>query len=253
MSAILLFSAFSFSACKKNDNGETETTAAADTSGLTKATTSKTVRIVDLPTSKEDQISMFNAALDFFDLYCYSFTKDVRCSVSNVSVGSLSSASNAVEAFKSVFGETETSNNYVYQTGQESFSENSMKSGFTSADVVLADVKQEDSDIILTVKFPNESNPSEKNGQLHKLTTEYLSAEKVKKNLSEFNSSAGSVNVSASDIEVTVVLNSLNSSLKGLTLSFTENFSLGSVKLVQLEGSSVTGTSKTTVSYSNIK
>ena len=253
MSAILLFSAFSFSACKKNDNGETETTAAAETSGLTKATTSKTVRIVDLPTSKEDQISMFNAALDFFDLYCYSFTKDVRCSVSNVSVGSLSSASNAVEAFKSVFGETETSNNYVYQTGQESFSENSMKSGFTSADVVLADVKQEDSDIILTVKFPNESNPSEKNGQLHKLTTEYLSAEKVKKNLSEFNSSAGSVNVSASDIEVTVVLNSLNSSLKGLTLSFTENFSLGSVKLVQLEGSSVTGTSKTTVSYSNIK
>lgn len=253
MSAILLFSAFSFSACKKNDNGETETTAAAETSGLTKATTSKTVRIVDLPTSKEDQISMFNAALDFFDLYCYSFTKDVRCSVSNVSVGSLSSASNAVEAFKSVFGETETSNNYVYQTGQESFSENSMKSGFTSADVVLADVKQEDSDIILTVKFPNESNPSEKNGQLHKLTTEYLSAEKVKKNLSEFNSSAGSVNVSASDIEVTVVLNSLNSSLKGLTLSFSENFSLGSVKLVQLEGSSVTGTSKTTVSYSNIK
>ncbi len=252
MSAVLIFSVLSFSACKKNRNEEAVTTTAATTE-LTRATTSETVKIVDLPASNEDRISMFNAALDFFDLYCYSYTKSVKCTVSNVSVGSLSAASNAAAAFRSVFGEKDISNDYDYQTGQESFSENSMKSGFTAADITMTDVKQNGGDVILTVKFPNESNPSGKSGQIHRLTTEYVGAEKVKNSLSEFSSSAGSVNVSVSDIEVKVTLNSMNSALKSLTLSFTENFSLGGVKLVQLEGSSVTGMSRTTVSYTNIK
>lgn len=251
MSAVLLASVFSFSACKKKENAETEITTSAKAE-LTKASTSQ-VQIAELPKSKGEQISMFNAALDFFDMYCYSYTKSVKCTVSNVGVGSLSAASNAVAAFKSVFGEKDISNDYDYQTGQESFSENSMKGGFTLADVVSTDVKQEGEDIILTVKFPNESNPSAVNGQLHKLTTEYVGAEEIRNSLSEFSSSAGSVSVSASDIVVRVTLNSVNSSLKGLTLSFTENFSLGSVKLVQLDGSSVTGMSRTTVNYTNIK
>lgn len=252
LSAAIMISVLSFSACQKKENGEEKTTTSAATQ-TTRAATSAPVKIVDVPATTEEHMQMFNAALDFFELYCYQYTKAVKCEVSDVSVGSLSAASNASEAFKSIFGAVDKSNDYDYSTGQESFAENTIKSGFTSADIILSEAKQDGNDIILTVTFPNETNPSEKSGQLHKLTSEYVGVDKVNKSLDEFSSSAGSVSVSASDITAKVVLNSQDSCPKSITISFTERFSLSSVKLVQLEGSAVTGTSKTTVTYSNIK
>lgn len=248
-----MLSVFSLSACRKKEKVTEQTTTVTENES-TKSTMAEPVRIVDIPTSKEEQVNMLNSALDYFDLYCYEYTKSVKCEVSDVDVGNLSAASNAVAGFKSVFGEKkETPNDYNYQTGQESFEENSMKSGFSTADIVLIDVKQEGNDIVLTATFANETNPNETAGQLHKLTSEYIDIEKVNSNLSEFSSSADSVNIAVSDITLNIRLNSSDSRLQKVTLSFTEKFSLGSVRLVQLEGSSVTGTSKTTVTYSNIK
>lgn len=252
LSAAILMSVLSFTACRKRENNEENMTTSSSTE-TTRATTAEPVKIIDVPATTEEHMNMFNAALDFFELYCYQYTKSVKCDVSNVSVGNLSAASNAVDAFKSIFGAVDKTNDYDYSTGQESFAENTAKSGFTSDDVVLTEAKKDDGDIVLTVTFPSENNPSEKSGQLYKLTSEYVSVDKVNKSLGEFSSSAGSVNVSASDIIAEVVLNSQDSSPKSVTISFTEKFSLSSVKLVQLEGSAVTGTSKTTVTYSNIK
>lgn len=254
LSAIIIFSVFSLAACqKKEKENETEQTETTAESRVTKSTTAVPVRIVDIPTSKEEQVNMLNSALDFFDLYCYEYTKGVKCTVSDVSVGSLSAASNAQKAFKSIFGERDTSNDYNYQTAQESFEANAMESGFSTADVALIDAKQEGNEIVLTATFANETNPNDTAGQLHKLTSEYIGIEKVNSSLSEFSSSANSVNIAVSDITVSIRLNSFDSSLNKLTVSFTEKFSLGSVRLVQLEGSSVTGTAKTTVTYSNLK
>lgn len=248
-----MVSVLSFTACRKKDKNEGDKTTTVTSETTTRATTAERVKIVNVPTTTQEHLQMFNAALDFFDLYCYQYTKTVKCEVSKVSVGGLSKASNAVEAFKSIFGATQRATDFDYSTGQESFAQNTIKSGYAEGDVTLTQAKQVGNDIVLTVSFPNESNPSAKSGQLNKLTTDYVGVEKINKSLGEFSSSAGFVNVTASDITVEVVLNSQDSSPKSVTLSFTEEFSLSSVRLVQLEGSSVTGTSKTTIVYDNIK
>lgn len=248
LSFVLIFgSMLSLAACK-TENEQTEKTTAV--THATKAETSEAVKIVNIPEKIEDRVEMLNSALDYIDVYCYNLTKNTKCTVSNLSLGGLSKASNAGEAFRSIFGEKDVSCDYSYANAPESFDENVITERFDINDVISADAKQDGDTVIVTVTFKDEYNPDEKNGLLSKLSTDYMSAEKVKNSLGEFNSSAGSVNVSARDITVKAELRAFDSKLKKLEISYTENFSLSSVKLVQLEGSAVSGTSKTTVTYS---
>ena len=245
-----LAAVLSFAACKKNEIPEDE---APSVQEYSKSTTAKPVEIADIPKSTEDRVEMLNSALDYVDVYCYGYTKKTKCDVSGVNVGNLSAASNAVDAFKSVFGQTDVTYEYDYKAAPESFAQNFIDVRFSSSDVLSAEANQDGGNIILKITFPNESNPTDTNGQLSKISKEYLSAAAVSKNLGEFDSSADSVNVSASDITVTATISAKDSSLIKLVVSYTESFALSSVKLVQLEGSSVTGTSKTVVTYSQIK
>lgn len=250
MTLTMMAAILSFTACKKNEIPEDEVSSTQEHS---KNTTAKPVEIVDIPESIADRVEMLNSALDYVDVYCYGYTKNTKCDVSGVNVGSLSVASNAVDAFKSVFGHTDVTYDYDYKTAPESFAQNFIDGRFSASDVLSAEANQEGENIILKITFPNENNPTDTNGQLSKISKEYISAAAVNKNLSEFDSSAGSVSVSASDITVTATISASDSSLQKLVVSYIENFALSSVKLVQLEGSSVTGTSKTVVTYSQIK
>lgn len=247
----VLATVLSFTACKKKNEIDEETTTSIPE--YSKSTTSAPVVIAKIPDSKADRVEMLNAALDYVDVYCYRYTKKTKCDVSSVNVGSLGAASNAVDAFKSIFGQTDVTNDYDYKVAPESFSDNFISDRFSESDVLSADAKQEDGNIILTVTFPNESNPSDAKGLLSKLSKEYLSVSAVNKNLSEFDSTAGSVNITASDITATATISASDSSLQKLVISYTEGYVLSSVKLVQLEGSSVTGVAKTVVTYSQIK
>ena len=249
LSFVLIFcSVFSLTACRDRVE-ETEISTTEETHA-TKAATSEAVEIVDLPEKTEDRVEMLNSALDYIDVYCYKFTKSTKCTVSNLSLGGLSQASNAGDAFRSIFGETDVSYDYSYADAPESFDENVISERVNMADVVSADAKQDGDTVIITVTFKDEYNPNDKSGVLSKLSSEYMSAEKVNSSLGEFNSSAGSVSVSARDIKVRAELRAADSGLKKLEISYAENFSLSNVKLVQLEGSAVSGTSKTTVTYS---
>ena len=251
LTALTLITAFlSFAACRKNENNEnTEPTSQS----YSKSTTLKPVEIADIPESTAERVEMLNAALDYIDAYCYKYTKNTKCSVSNVNVGSLSAASNAVDAFKSIFGQTDVTYDYDYKTAPESFEENFIKERFSESDVVSTEATQKDNIISLKITFPTENNPSDTSGQLHKLSMEYLSPTAVNDNLNEFASSASSVSILASDITVTASISSVDSSLKKLVVSYNESFTLSGVKLVQLEGSSVTGTSKTVETYDGIE
>lgn len=240
--------AVSLVSCKDDKPTEENTTATQ----ATKETTAVPVEIADIPSGKDERVEMLNSALDYIDVYCLKYTKKVKCTVSDVSVGSLSKASNAVAAFKSIFGEKETSTDYDYDSAPESFNANAVSARFSADDISSIDAKQDGSYIVVKAVLPNEMNPDEKSGQLFDISTDCLSVENIKKNLSDFSSSAGSVNINASDITVTAYINEHDSSLGKLVVSYTERFSLGSVKLVKLEGSSVTGTSKTVVTYDSI-
>lgn len=253
ISFLLAFSSvFCLSSCSGKNNPVTEKeTSVAEKE--TKAAAENPIKIADIPETTEDRIEMLNSALDYIDVYCYKYKKSVKCSVSGLKLGDLSKASNASDAFRSIFGEKDLTFEYDYKTAPESFDANLIKGEFTEDDVAYADIEQKKDKLILTVKFYNESAPSDNSGALCKLSNEYQSADKVKKSLSEFSSSADSVNVSARDIIVTATIRTFDSGLEKLTVSYEENFSLGGVKLVQLEGSSVGGTSKTTITYSNME
>lgn len=250
--AIVLCTVASLVACKDNNKEPESYTVNSTTTVVTKNTTSVPAVIDELPESTEDRVEMLNSALDYIELYCYKYTKNVKCSVSDLSIGSLSKASNAYDAFKSIFGECDTTADYSYEKAPESFAENIASGDFSVDDVISADIKREGDDVILEVKFKNETSPDDKSGVLHLISPEYMNSDKVKKNLGDFNSSASSINVSASDIKLTATISAKDSSLKKLVAEYSENFSLGSVVLVNLEGSSVTGKSKTVITYSNI-
>lgn len=248
--AILLTAVLSLAACKDNEPvQEAETTVTTER----KSVTSEAVKISELPKDTDARLEMFNVALDYFEVYCIKYTKKVKCEVSGVNVGSLSAASNAVAAFKSIFGETEMTNEYDYNNAPESFTANIIKSGLKKDDISSAEVKREGENVVLKITFKNESNPDTEKGLLRRLSADYVGAEKIKSSLSEFGSSAGSVSASASNIVATAVISAVDSSLQKLTVSYNENFALGSVKLVQLESSSVTGSSKTVVTYTNME
>lgn len=217
-----------------------------------KSTTQTPVKIVEIPTDKGELTDMLNAAIEYVELYCYRYTKRTVCNVDSVNVGTLSTASNAAEAFRSVFGQKDVSIEYNYNTSRDTFAANFPQSGYTVNDISSITAQQGDGTIILTAEFPNESSPSEKSGHLNKMSNDYLSVESVSKALTDFNSSAASVSVTASDIKIKATINAKDSSLRSLEVSFTQRFNLTGVTLVKLEGAGVTGASKTTVTYSSI-
>lgn len=217
----------------------------------TKATT-KPVEIVEVPTGKEELTEMLNAAVEYIELYCYNYTKNVNCKVSDVSLGSLSAASNAAEAFRSIFGEKNITMNYSYNTSRDAFSANSPSSGYTNEEVQSISAQQVEDKIVITATFPNEINPTDDSGVLYRLCPDYQNTDDIKKALSEFGSSATSTSINASDITLKATLRAQDSALEKLEVSYTQRYTLSGVTLVKLEGSTVTGTAKTTVVYSGM-
>lgn len=209
-------------------------------------------QIVEIPTEKEELADMFNAALEYVELYCYHYTKNTTCNVNNLSIGGLSAVSNANDAFRSIFGKKDVSYDYNYNTSRDDFKENFPASGYTASDIQNITAQQKDKDIVITTTFAGESNPTADKGLLHKFCSDYLSVEDVKKALTEFNSSAESVSVSVSDITVKATVNAQDSSLRTLEISFTQRYSLSGVTLVKMQGSNVTATSSTVITYTGI-
>lgn len=248
MILVLAVSVISLAACKKTEPENGETTTETE---ITKSTTAEPVEIAKLPESTEARTEMLNAALDYVDVYCYKYTKSVKCTVNNINVGSLSAASNAADAFRSIFGNADYRNDYNYENAPESFSANFIGKRFGINEISSAEVKQDGGNIVLTVKFPNESNPAD-GGILSSLSPEYLNAAKISESLGQFSSSAGKINVSASDITAVLTINAHDSSLQKMVISYNENFSLANVKLVQLESPAVSANSKTVITFSGI-
>ena len=217
-----------------------------------KSTTQAPVKIVEIPTDKGELAEMLNAAIEYVELYCYHYTKHTVCKVDSVNVGTLSTASNAADAFRSVFGKKDVAIEYNYNTSRDSFAANFPESGYTVNDISLISAQQTGDSIVITADFPNESNPSEDSGLLRKMSNDYLTVDSVNKALADFNSTAASVSVTVSDIRIKATISAEDSSLTELEVSFTQRFNLTGVTLVKLEGSGVTGTSQTTVKYSNI-
>ncbi len=245
---LIVSTVISLVSCGKAEQEVPENTEAVTTKGTTNAP----VKIVQIPTDKNELAEMLNSAIDYVELYCYRYTKHTVCSVDSVSVGSLSQASGAVDAFKSIFGEKDIAVDYEYNTSRTAFAENFPQSDYTADDFTGIIANRADDSIVLVAEFPDEINPTADKGVLHKMSNEYHSAESVKKALSDFNSSAASVNVTASNIKMTATINAQDSSLTKLEVSYDENYSLSGVTLVKLEGSGVIGTAKTTVTYTNI-
>lgn len=233
--------------CKgKTDAAEqpTETT-------LGKSVTEETVKIVDIPTDPSELTDMLNAAVNYVDRYCYKYKKSLKCEASVDNLGSLSSVSNAADAFASVFGEKEVAAEYDYNADKKLFADNFVKDTFKLEEISSITAKQEDSVVVITAQLNAESNPTNESGTLHRLGGDYISAEDVTNSLGEFKSSASSVSVTADSISITARINAEDSSLKSMTINYTERFTLSGVTLVKLGGGAVSGSAKTVVEYTN--
>lgn len=245
--AVVLSLIFSLASCKK----EPDPIPYEDYETSTKATT-QPVEIIEVPTGEEELAHMLNAAVEYVELYCYHYTKNIDCKVSDVSVGSLSSASNAAEAFRSIFGEKNITLNYDYNASRDAFSANFPVSGYTTEEMESISAKQVEGNIVVTAVFPNETNPKDDAGVLYRICPDYQNSDDIKKALTDFNSSATSTSITASDITLKATIRAQDSSLEKLEVSYTQRYTLSGVTLVKLEGSTVTGTAKTTVVYSDI-
>lgn len=245
--AVVFCMMLSFASCKRQSEGGAVSEEPLPTTKIT----TQPVKIVEAPTSEEEIFKLFNTAIDYIDLYCYHYTKNVNCEVSGVNVGNLT-ASNAAEAFRSIFGQKNITMNYDYNVSRDSFAANAPKPGYTIDEVQSITAEQVGDDIIITAVFPNESNPTDDKGVLYRLSPDYQNVDDVKQALTEFSSSATAVSVSASDIVVKATVNAEDSSLKELEISYIERYSLSGVVLVKLEGSAVSGTAKTVVKYTEI-
>ncbi|MBQ7549387.1 MAG: hypothetical protein IJT03_06760 [Clostridia bacterium] len=244
---IALAAVVQLASCGKNGETEPEKTV---TSERTKASTSSTEKIVEIPEDKDEIVRMFNAALDFVDVYCYKYKKHVKCSVSDLNIGSLSAASNAGDAFRNIFGEGNFDTDYDYNKSKDDFDSSFPKSGFTPDMLTDATASAESDRIIITVRFPSESNPDKENGSLRLITNDFKDSETVKKSLTDFNSSASSISINAYDIEMKAAVSTVDRSLLSLDISFNERYTLSGVKLVELEGSTVSGISNVSINYS---
>lgn len=216
-----------------------------------KSVTEKTVKIANIPTDSNGLTDMLNAAVNYVDKYCYKYKKALKCEASIDSLGSLSSASNAAEAFASVFGEKDITSDYDYNADKKLFADNFVSGKFETEEISSITAKQEGDVVVLTAQFNGESNPTDENGILHRLGGDYISAEAVSKSLGEFKSSAASVSVSADSISVVARISVEDSSLQSMTVSYTERFNLSNVTLVKLSGGAVSGSAKTVIEYTN--
>lgn len=216
-----------------------------------KSVTEKTVKIANIPTDSNGLTDMLNAAVNYVDKYCYKYKKALKCEASIDSLGSLSSVSNAAEAFASVFGEKDITSDYDYNADKKLFADNFISGKFETEEISSITAKQEGDVVVLTAQFNGESNPTDENGILHRLGGDYISAEAVSKSLGEFKSSAASVSVSADSISVVARISVEDSSLQSMTVSYTERFNLSNVTLVKLSGGAVSGSAKTVIEYTN--
>lgn len=216
-----------------------------------KSVTEETVKIVNIPTEKAELTDMLNAAVNYVDKYCYKYKKAVKCDASVDSLGSLSSASNAASAFASIFGEKDITADYDYNADKKLFADNFIKGAFKNEEISSITAKQDGDVVVLKAEFAAESNPKDDKGILYRLGGEYVSAEDVGKSLDEFKSSASSVSVSADSMSITARISTEDSSLKSMTVSYTERFNLSGVTLVKLSTGAVSGSAKTVIEYTN--
>lgn len=238
---------FSLSACgNKTPSPEKE-----EEPTFEKSATSQTVKIASIPTDETELADMLNAAVNYVDQYCYKYKKTVKCDASVDNVGLLSSVSNVSDAFASVFGEKDISAEYDYNTDSKLFANNFVKGPIDKEYISSISAKQEDNLVVLTAELNAESDPTDESGILNKLGGDYISAAKVTSSLGEFKSTASSVSVSADGISITARISVDDSSLKSMTVSYTERFNLSGVTLVKIKGGAVSGSAKTVVEYTN--
>lgn len=216
-----------------------------------KSSTSQTVKIVDIPTNPSELADMLNAAVNYVDGYCYKYKKDLKCEASVDSLGALSAVSNASDAFASIFGEKSITADYDYQADKKLFADNFVKGPIAEDKISSISAKQDGDTVVLTAKLNAETNPTDENGILCSLGGDYVNADSVKASLTEFKSSATSVNVSADGISIVAVISTEDSSLRSMTVTYTERFTLSGVTLVKQKGGSVSGSAKTVVKYTD--
>ena len=237
----------SLASCK----GKTETPTQDIEPTYKKSVTEETVKIANIPTDNDGLTDMLNAAINYVDKYCYKYKKALKCDASVDNLGSLSSASNAAEAFASIFGEKDITADYDYNADKKLFADNFISGKFKAEEISSITAKQDGDVVVLTAQLNGESNPTNESGILHRLGGDYVSAEAVNKSLGEFKSSATSVSVSADSMSIVAKISVEDSSLKSMTVSYTERFNLSGVTLVKLSGGAVSGSAKTVIEYTN--
>lgn len=245
--AVAACSVITLASCKGKTNDDIQT----ETPTYEKSVTSQTVKIVNIPTDPSKLADMLNAAFNYVDGYCYKYKKDLTCEASVSSLGSLSSVSNASDAFASIFGEKSITADYDYQADKKLFADNFVKGPIESGKISSISAKQDGDTVILTANLNGETDPTEENGILHNLGGDYVSADSVKASLAEFKSSASSVSVSADEISIVARISAEDSSLRSMTVTYTEHFSLSGVTLVKQKGGSVSGSAKTVIRYTD--
>lgn len=238
----------SLSACKR----ETENSNTTRPVSYEKYTTSETVTIVNIPTERNELIEMLNASLNYVDKYCYKYTKSIKCDADVTNLGVFSSISNARDAFASVFGEKDITYDYEYNTDKALFAENFVQGSLSDSEISDIEAKRENNLIVISAKLIDENNPTDEQGLLHRLGGDYINTNDVNKSLAEFKSSANAVSINADEISIVAKISTEDSSLKEMTVKYTENFNLSGVTLVKITGASVLGTAKTTVKYTNL-
>ncbi len=216
-----------------------------------KSVTEETVKIVDIPTDSAELTDMLNAAVNYVDKYCYKYKKALKCEASVDSLGSLSSASNAAEAFASVFGEKDITAEYDYNADKKLFADNFIKDSFKTEEIASITAEQDGDTVVLTAKLKDESNPTDESGTLYRLGGDYVNADDVTASLGEFKSSASSVSISADSISIVARISTEDSSLQSMIVSYTERFNLSGVTLVKLSGGAVGGSAKTVIEYTD--
>lgn len=245
--AVAFCSVISLAACKgKTDVNEQTTEPTPE-----KSVTEETVRIANVPTDAAELTDMLNAAISYVDRYCYKYKKSLKCDANVTSLGSLSAATNAADAFASIFGEKSVNADYDYKADEKLFADNFVKGPFEAGEISSIVAKQEDDAVVLTAVLNDESNPTDEKGILHRLGGDYQNVEDVKKSLGEFKSSASSVSISADTVSITARISIEDSSLRSMTVSYTERYHLSGVTLVKLSGGSVSGSARTVIEYTD--
>lgn len=250
LAALILAAALTVSFYGCGSNGKNHGRDVDEVPG-TRATTTKAAEIESIPKEKKELIALLDSAIDYLEIYGYSFDKSVVCEVGDVNTGALSAVSNSAQAFRSVFGERSLYSSCDYSSAPETYNEALLEGSFEERDVETISAEKKGDKIIISAVFPDVPDPDE-GFTLGKIEKEFVTKSDVKEALGEFSSSAASCSADVSDIRMTVQINAADSKPESLKVSFVQNFSLTSVKLVENSGSAVYGTSSTEIEFSNI-